>query len=127
MKGIDGERVRRAIDAAEQGTSGRIGVRVTHERIHDAFEHARSEFHHAHLHEHPDANAVIFLIAPKTRRFAVYGGDAIHQRVGDAFWLRLVDEMQPYFRSGNLTEGIVCGINRVGEQLRAHFPRGVTV
>jgi uncharacterized membrane protein len=126
MSSIDGDRVRRAIDDAERGTTGRIGVRLTHERIGDAGEIVRRDFHHAGLHEHPDANAVLFLIAPKSRRFAVHGGDGIHARVGDAFWEELVKGMEPFFRDNRLTDGLVFGIERVGQQLREHFRSEVT-
>lgn len=125
MKAVDGERVRRAIDAAEAGTTGRIGVRVTAERVPDALESARTHFHHAHLHERPDANGVIFLVAPRARKFAVYGGQAIHERLGEAFWRQLVSDMKPYFISGHPTDGLIFGIERVGKQLRAHFPNEV--
>lgn len=126
MKAIDGERIRKAIRDAEEGTTGRIAVHVSGHHVTDLLEHARAQFHRARLHEHPDENAVLFVVAPKSRRFAVYGGDAIHERVGDAFWKNLVEEMAPYFASGRSSEGLVLGIERVGEELRAQFPAVVT-
>lgn len=125
MKHADGDRIRRAIDAAERDTTGRIAVRIVAGRSPDALADAREHFHHAHLHEHAPRNAVIFFVAPKARRFAVFGDEAIHAHVGDAFWTALVDDMQPYFANGHVTEGLVLGIARVGEQLRAHFPAEV--
>lgn len=126
MKGIDGARIRAAIRAAEEGTSGRIGVHVTHKHVPDALEHARAAFHHAGLHEQPDANAVLFVVAPKTRAFAVYAGDAIYARAGEAFWQQVVDEMTPHFSSGHPTDGLIAGIERVGNELHAHFGKAVT-
>jgi uncharacterized membrane protein len=122
VNSIDGERIRSAIHAAETGTSGRIGVRVSGKHVPDALERARADFRRARLHEHPDANGVLFLVAPKSRKFAVYGGEAIHARLGDAFWKSLVDGMTPYFVQGHPTDGLVFGIARVGEALRSHFP-----
>ncbi len=124
MKPIDGHRVRAAIACAENGTSARIAVRVTDEAVSDALAHAREQFHGARLHEHPDRNAVLFLVAPKSRKFAVYGGSAIHERVGEPFWQRLVTEMTPLFAQDRATDGLLLGIERAGEQLRIHFPRG---
>jgi uncharacterized membrane protein len=122
VKPIDGSRIRDAIRAAEEGTSGRIGVHVTGERVSDALEGAREGFRRAGLHEHPAGNGVLFLVAPRSRKFAVYGGAALHERVGDAFWQQLVDEMAPYFAGGDATDGLESGIGRVGDALRAHFP-----
>jgi len=121
VKAFDGDRIRRAIDEAERGTSGRIGVRVVAGKTADALEDARKHFLHARLHEHAHRNAVVFFVAPKARRFAVVGDDAIHDRVGDAFWQQLVAEMQPYFARGEMTQGLVHGIERVGAKLREHF------
>lgn len=126
MKAVDGERVRRAIDAAQRDTTGRIGVRVTGEAVPDTLESAREHFHRAKLHEHPEANAVLFLVAPKIRQFAVFGGTAMHERLGPDFWVQLVSEMRPYFASGDPTGALVLGIDRVGAQLREHFSAEVT-
>jgi uncharacterized membrane protein len=76
----------------------------------------------ANLHEHEHRNGVVFFVAPKARRFAVFGDKEIHVHVGDAFWQKLIDDIQPYFAKGDMTEGLVLGIARVGEQLRLHFP-----
>ncbi len=122
MKAIDGNRIRSAIRAAEDGTTGRIGVHVTRERIPDALEHARLRFNSASSSEHPRANAVLFIIAPKSRKFAVYGGEAIHARVSETFWKQLVAQMTPYFAQDCPTDGLVLGIACVGDELRAHFP-----
>ncbi len=122
MKGIDGDRVRKAIRGAEEGTTGRVGVHISNERIPNALEHARLRFQRAPLNEDSRGNAVLFLVAPKSRKFAVYGGESIHARVSDAFWKQLVAQMTPYFVEGHPTDGLVLGITRVGDELRAHFP-----
>ncbi len=127
MKPPDGARIRKAIDAAEHGTTGRIGVRIVPHGSADALEDARRHFAAAHMHEHRHRNAVVFFVAPKARRFSVFGDEAIHDRVGEKFWTRLVDEMQPYFAKGDPTAALELGIARVGDQLRAHFPAKVTV
>ena len=126
MKEIDGDRIRAAIDAAEAGTTGRIAVRVIPHDTPDALQAAREHLQQAELHRHPHRNAVIFLVAPKSRRFAVYGDDAIHKKVGDAFWNDVVAGMTPHFQRDDMTGAIVHGIHRVGEQLRAHFPKAST-
>ncbi|HKU67522.1 MAG TPA: TPM domain-containing protein [Candidatus Baltobacteraceae bacterium] len=125
MKRLDGDRIRTAIDAAERGTTGRIGVRIVSGGSADALEDARKHFAQARLHEHAHRNGVVFFVAPKARRFAVFGDEAIHDRVGEAFWTQLVHDMTPYFRSGEMTEGLVFGITRVGAQLHEHFADGV--
>jgi len=122
MKPLDAARLRHEIDTAESGTTGRIGVRVLVQSTPDALEAARAQFHEAGLHGQPERNAVLFLVAPKVKRFAVFGGEAIHERVGDEFWSQLVIDMAPYFVKNRPTDGLALGIARVGDQLRRHFP-----
>ena len=124
MRRLDAARIRGAIDQAQAGTTGRIGVRVIADRTPDALETARAHFAQARLHEHEHRNAVVFLVAPRSRRFAVYGDRAIHERVGDAFWSQLVEGMTAYFKDDRPTEGLLYGIARVGEQLREHCASG---
>lgn len=118
-------RIARAIAEAEEGTTGRIAVRVIPDRSVDAFERAKSEFGRIRLHRHSAANAALILVAPNAKRFAVIGDRALHERVGDEFWKGLVRESEPYFAGGDTIAGIRHAVARIGEALHAHFPRPV--
>jgi len=117
-------RVAQALADAERGTTGRIAVRVIGHDTHDAFEHAKREFERQGMHRHEHGNAALILVAPKSRKFAVIGDAALHERVGDAFWQRTVDEMRDRFAQGAVADGIVAGIERIGEAFHAHFTHG---
>ena len=114
-------KITRALAAAEDGTTGWIGVRVIPDSSVDAFARARHEFTRAGLHRHAHRNAALILVAPKARRFAIIGDRALHQRVGEAFWYDLVEETQPYFSRGAVCDGVVHAIERIGGALHAHF------
>jgi uncharacterized membrane protein len=114
--------IARALADAEDGTTGRIGVRVVPDRDVDAFERAKREFVRAGLHHHAPENAVLILVAPKARRFAIVGDRALHQRVGEAFWHSVVADTKPFFARGAVLDGIVYAVGRAGDALRAHFP-----
>ena len=118
----DRSAIARALAGAEEGTSGRIGVRVVPGRDLDAFERAKREFVRVGLHRHAHANAALILLAPQARRFAIVGDRALHERVGDAFWRDVVAESEPYFARGALRDGVIHAVGRLGEALRAHFP-----
>lgn len=120
----DRARIARAIAAAEDGTTGTIAVRVVTDKHLNAVERAKTEFAHYGLHKHATENAALVLIAPRARQFAVIGDKALHARVGDEFWQQLTLEMRRYFAYDQLTEGVVHAIDRLGEQLRAHFAAG---
>lgn len=122
MRAKDRRRIAAAIAAAEDGTTGRIAVRVVPDRDLDAFERAKHEFGRTGLHRHPEANAALVLVAPKARQFAVLGDRALHERVGDAFWQEVVASSRPYFARDEIAGGIINAVERIGEQLHRHFP-----
>jgi uncharacterized membrane protein len=115
-------RIERAIRSAETGTTGHIVVRIVPDAQVDAFSRARDEFERAGLHAARERNAAMILVAPAAKRFAVLGDRELHARVGDAFWERLVGEMQPAFASGKVADAIVHAVDRIGRELHAHFP-----
>jgi uncharacterized membrane protein len=111
-----------AIREAENGTTSRMAVRVVLDAMVDALARAQHEFERVGLHRHEAANAALILVAPRARRFAVIGDRALHERVGDAFWGDVVEKSQPYFARGQVFEGILYAVDRVGEAVRSHFP-----
>jgi uncharacterized membrane protein len=116
--------IARAIAAAEDGTTGRIAVREIPDATVDAFARARQEFEQSGLQRHPSGNAALILVAPKARQFAVLGDRALHERVGDPFWNGIVAESRTHFERGEIADGVIAAVARIGEALRTHFPRG---
>lgn len=111
-----------AIREAEDGTTGRIAVRVVLDARVDPLARAQHEFERVGLHRHEAANAALILVAPRARRFAVIGDRALHERVGDAFWDDLVHKSRSYFARGQMFEGILFAVDRIGEAVHSHFP-----
>ncbi len=115
------EAISRAIADAEDGTSGRIAVRIIPNASVDALEQAKHEFGKIGLHRHEHLNAALILVAPKARRFAVIGDRALHERVGDEFWADVVRGSEPYFARNAVLEGIHYAVGRLGGVLHEHF------
>lgn len=117
-------RVAGAIRAAEAGTTGHIAVRIVPDRDVDAFARAKQEFEAAGLHGAEHRNAALILVAPRARQYAVLGDRALHERVGDAFWQQVVDEMRPELARDRIDVAVLHAIARVSAELRRHFPAG---
>ena len=66
---------------------------------------------------------MLFFVAPARREFTVLGDAAIHEKVGQEFWDRVVAAMRDKIRAGDLTDGIVHGIEEAGKELAQHFPK----
>ena len=121
MTPADRARIQGAIARAEAGTGTRVAVRIVPDERVDAVERAKREFLSAGLHRHEDRNAALILVAPKARQFAVLGDQALHERVGDAFWNEVVEGMRAEFARGAIADAIVHGLERLGEALHTHF------
>jgi uncharacterized membrane protein len=116
------ERVHQAIRAAETGTSGDIVLFVTHRHIADPLAAAHAEFRKLKLEEAKDKNSVLIFLAPKPQKFAVVGGTALYEKVGQPWWDELVALLARHFKAGTYTEGLIATIEEAGRALQKHFP-----
>lgn len=120
---LDNDRIVSAIGDAERKSSGEIRVHVTLRKPDDLEARARRRFQHLGMTNTADKNGVLFYIAPSVRRFQILGDSGIHERCGPDFWTEVASGMEESFRRGEFTEGIVRGIEKVGDLLARHFPR----
>ena len=120
---LDHDRIVAAIAAAESRSSGEIRVHVTQRQPDDLEARARRRFELLGMANTAERNGVLFYIAPGPRRFQILGDLGIHEKCGDDFWKEVAAEMEESFRRGDFTEGIVLGVEKVGNVLAAHFPR----
>jgi uncharacterized membrane protein len=121
---FDSDRIVQAIGAAERRTSGEIRVHVTKHSPKDLEKRAERRFHLLGMTKTAERNGVLIYIAPKARQFRILGDAAIHEKAGAEFWTQVAAVLEEHFRRGEFTEGVIRGIERVGELLAAHFPRG---
>jgi uncharacterized membrane protein len=117
------ERIKEAIEGAEEKSSGEIRVMVSHKAAPNPVATAQEAFLRLNMEVTKHRNAVLIFVAPQSRTFAIIGDEAIHAKCGNSFWREVVAAMTSHFKRGDFTEGIVHGINRAGELLAEHFPR----
>jgi len=113
---LEHERVHQAIRSAEEGTSGDIVVFITQRKVEDPLAAAQREFRKLRL---ETATA-------KSQKFAVVGGTALHEKVGQAWWNELVALLTEHFKAGRYTDGLAAVIEQAGRALRTHFPAGAS-
>jgi uncharacterized membrane protein len=113
-----------AIHAAEEKTSGEIRVFVSHKQVEDAVATATHQFHKLGMTNTRHRNGVLIFVAPKARKFAVIGDEAVHSQCGEVFWRELAAEMTGYFKQSDFTQGIIHGVRKAGELLAQHFQPG---
>ena len=113
-----------AIQAAEKTTSGEIRVFVESHipKKQDALERATQLFFKNKMNETKDRNGVLVYVATADKKLAVYGDQAIHEKVGVEFWYQQVQEMTGHFKQAHYVDGMVAVIDAVGHALKDHFP-----
>jgi uncharacterized membrane protein len=126
LSALEHARVHGAIKAAEEGTSGDIVVFLTHKRVEDPLAAANHAFRKLRLETATNKDSFLIFLAPKSQKFAVVGGTALHDKVGQAWWDHLSSLLTRHFREGRYTDGLVAAIEEAGRQLKAHFPSGAT-
>ena len=119
---LEHDRVHQAIRSAEQGTSGDIVLYISHRPVEDPLAAANREFQKLRLENATDKNGLLIFLAPKSQKFAVVGGTALHEKVGQAWWDDLIALLTRHFKEGRYTDGLVATIEQAGRALKNHFP-----
>lgn len=119
---LDTARIERAIADAEKLTSGELRVVFRPGKVADATALARSEFARLGMTATRERNAVLILVAPDARQFALFGDEGVHAKCGDGFWRDVAAAMETHFRAGRHTDAIVEGVARAGALLACEFP-----
>jgi uncharacterized membrane protein len=120
---LDHDRIIAAIGESEKATSGQIRVHVTRRRPADLEARARRRFEKLGMTQTRHRNGVLIYIAPNLRQFQILGDTGVHEKCGDDFWKETAREMEEHFRRGAFTDGILRGVEKVGQVLAEHFPR----
>lgn len=119
---LDTARIERAIADAEKLTSGELRVVFHPGEVDDATALARAAFARLGMTATRERNAVLVLIAPDARQFAIFGDEGVHAKCGDDFWRNVAAAMEQKFRAGQHTDAVVEGVARAGELLAREFP-----
>lgn len=116
------EDVIKAIQIAEQNTSGEIRVHIEKESKKDAFERAKEVFHILEMDNTQLQNGVLIYVSLKNRTFAICGDKGINAVVSPDFWDSTKNIIQMHFKQGQFKKGLIEGILLAGEQMKKHFP-----
>ncbi len=126
LSALEHQRIHQAIRTAEDGTSGDIVLYITHKRVTDPLAAAHQEFRKLHLDAAAAQNGLLIFVAPRTQKFAVVGGTALHEKVGQTWWDDLIALLTRHFQAGQYTQGITAAIEQAGQAFKIHFPATTT-
>ena len=87
-----------------------------------AHRRALEQFLAQNLHTTVGRTGVLIFVSVAERYAEVLADAAIHERVPQAVWRSIVDDLTDALGKGDAAEGFVRAIGAVGEQLARHFP-----
>lgn len=111
-----------AIKTAELNTTGEIRVHIENHCKTDILNRSAVVFNMLKMNKTAARNGVLIYLAVEDKKFSIIGDEGINKLVKHDFWNDVKDEMAKHFREGDFTCGVVSGILRVGEKLKAFFP-----
>lgn len=115
------------ISETELITSGEIRVSIREEkkfseRNSDIKSLAEKEFYRLNMHQTVDKTGILLFFLLGERQFYILADKGINQKVEQSVWEKVSDQIQDNFKNGYFAEGIIIGIEKVGEVLTKHFP-----
>ena len=125
LEKLDQNRIVKAIQEAEQQTSGEIRVHVQPKAGSDIRQFAERTFERLGMTKTALRNGVLLFIATEESRFVILGDRGIDQKVPTGFWDAIAARLTVRFMNAEFTDGIVEAIQAAGEHLKQYFPRAV--
>jgi uncharacterized membrane protein len=119
---LEHDAIVKAIAEAESKMCGEIRVFISRKEPEDPVLAAQEAFLRMGMDRTKMRNGVLIYVAPRVRKFAIIGDQAVHAQCGEGFWKEVAEEMAAHFRGGHCTQAILHGIRRAGKLLAEHFP-----
>ncbi|MES2275559.1 MAG: TPM domain-containing protein [Bacteroidota bacterium] len=114
--------IRRAVERAEQDTSGEIRICIEKNCNEEVLDRAAKYFYKLDMDKTKLRHGVLIYLATVDRKFAIIGDAGINKVVPPTFWDDTKLAMLEQFKYGKLVEGIVTGIEMAGHHLQKYFP-----
>ncbi|MDY0780902.1 TPM domain-containing protein [Tenacibaculum sp. IB213877] len=111
-----------AIRQAERNTSGEIRVHLERTSHISHYNRAIEVFRLLKMFNTKQRNAVLIYVAVDDHKFVIYGDKGIDAVVPKDFWESTKNIIQKHFQKRNFKEGLIEGVLKAGEELKAHFP-----
>ena len=116
------ERVMAAIRAAETASSGEIRVYIESNCAGSVEKRTIEIFKKLKMYTTKERNGVLIYIAMESHKFAIFGDEGIHKKMGFNFWTTEVATLKTFLSDGRMVDGICKVAMDIGEVLKVHFP-----
>ncbi len=111
-----------AIRKAEKNTSGEIRVHLEKNSTSDGKQRAIEVFNELGMQHTVQKNGVLFYVDVDNKVFVVLGDEGINKVVPPDFWDSIKNKVIDSFKNRKYAQGLIDGIEEVGEKLKKYFP-----
>jgi uncharacterized membrane protein len=121
------DKISAAIGDVEKKTSGEIRLCIKRKRgfLEKKFsprEIALKEFVKSGMNKTVDKTGVMIFILLEERMFEIIADEGINSKIPPSAWNVITNKMKTHFWDKNYLEGLISGINNIGEFLINEFP-----
>ena len=115
-----------AVDEAESRTSGEVHVHIVRNLLplEKPRERAVRTFYRLRMDQTRQRNGVLVFVAMKQRCFEIVADAGIAGKVDAEIWDEIAEIMAEQIDHEDFATGMAAGIQKIGEVLAKHFPRG---
>ncbi len=115
------------IQKIEKNTSGEIRVCIKRklgflEKKHTMRQVAVNHFTKLKMGNTIDRTGVLFLLVFEERKFEIIADQGINSKIPVPFWDEISGKLSDHFVQGNYLDGILHGLQSIGEILKKEFP-----
>ena len=112
-----------AIGEAEKNTTGEIRVYLSKRwlDIHP-YKRAQKLFLKHKMEKTKYRNGIMLYVNLKRKKFAIFGDEGIHQKVGQHYWDAIAKNLMQDLKSTHFENAIAKAVLSVGEKLKELFP-----
>jgi len=120
-------RISNKISESEKTTSGEIRISIREKRPlfkwkTDIRRLAEQEFYKLNMHNTRDKTGILLYLLLSDRQFYILADEGINSKVPQKTWDNVRDNIQSQFQEGHYANGVMLGIEKVGNILSEHFP-----
>ena len=88
----------------------------------DPVKRAAKVFHDLAMYKTKERNGVLFYIAIKDQKLAIWGDEGIDNHLGQAFWQVEIELMVKHFKEAKYYQGLDLAIAKIAEKLQELYP-----
>ena len=114
--------IEKAIQMAEQTTSGEIRVHLDKKGGDDPFEEAKKIFERLGMTRTEERNGVLIYLCFSRKQIAILGDKGINEKVSNTYWDDIYHSMVMDFQQEKYQEGLCNAVLEIGNKLSTYFP-----